>query len=84
LYFKCRTDGEPGNSLLNGRPIDGSASWEGRELVIKSRMRSGARELNFRDFWSLSADRKSLSMEHRDDDLAGQITILDRAGQDGS
>jgi hypothetical protein len=30
--------------------------------------------------WSLSPDGQTLSMEHRRDDLAGQRTVLDRAG----
>jgi hypothetical protein len=78
IVFKCCTNGEPGKSLLNGRAVDGSAKWEGEELVIESRMQSGTREFHFCDCWSLSPDGLTLSMEHRDDDLAGQITVLDR------
>ena len=34
----------------------------------------------FRDYWSLSDDGQTLTMAHRDDDLAGQITVLERRG----
>ena len=77
--FKCWTNSEPGRTLLNGRSVDGSASWEGNELVIKSRIPSGTRDSAFRDCWFLSPDGDTLSMEHRNDALAGQITVLDRS-----
>jgi hypothetical protein len=34
----------------------------------------------FRDYWSLSDDGATLTMAHRDDDLAGQTTVLKRLG----
>lgn len=34
----------------------------------------------FRDHWSVSDDGQTLTMAHRDDDLAGQMTILKRRG----
>jgi hypothetical protein len=37
------------------------------------------RELRFRDHWFLSNDAQTLTMEHRDDDLAGQISVLEKA-----
>ena len=80
IVFKCSTNGEPGKSLLNGREIHGSAKWAGEELVIESRMQSGPREMHFCDYWSLSPDGQTLSMEHRNDDLAGQKIVLKRAG----
>jgi hypothetical protein len=48
--------------------------------VIESWMRFGTREMYFCDCWALSPDGQSLSMEHREDDLAGQLTVFDRAG----
>jgi hypothetical protein len=65
-------------------PVGGStartrAQWEGTELVIESWMKTPERELHFKDHWSLSRDGQTLAMAHRDDDLAGQITILERA-----
>ena len=80
IVFTCSTNGEPGKSLLNGREIHGSAKWAGEELVIESRMQSGPREMRFCDYWSLSPDGQTLSMEHRNDDLAGQKIVLKRAG----
>jgi hypothetical protein len=79
VVFKCFINGEQDKSLLNGRPVRGCARWEGNQLVIESWMQVGTREMHFCDCWSLSPDKQTLIMEHRNDDLAGQITILDRA-----
>ncbi len=78
VVFKCWTNGEQGKSRLNGSAVRGNARWEGEELVIESWMQFGAREMHFRDCWSLSFDKQTLIMEHRNDDLAGQLSILDR------
>jgi hypothetical protein len=78
VIFRCCIAGEQDRSLLNGRPVRGSARWEGDELIIESWMQFGTREMHFCDCWSLSHDKQTLIMEHRNDDLAGQITILDR------
>jgi|ERR1700745_3999410 hypothetical protein len=80
VIFKCWTNGQQDRSLLNGIAVRGSARWEGPELVIESWMRFGTREMYFCDCWSLSPDGQSLSMEHRKDDLAGQLTVFDRTG----
>jgi hypothetical protein len=68
----------------SANPVGGStartrAQWEGMELVIESWMKTPDREFHFKDHWSLSRDGQTLTMAHRDDDLAGQITILERA-----
>jgi len=78
--FLCNTDGQPDGVSLNGRMIRGTAGWENDELVIESWIQAGPRELHFRDHWSQSPDGQTLTMEHRDDDLAGQITILKKLG----
>lgn len=80
VVFKCWTNGEQDKSLLNGRAVRGGARWEGEALIIESWMQFGTREMHFCDCWSLSPDGQTLSMEHRKDDLAGQLTVLDRAG----
>jgi hypothetical protein len=80
VVFKCWTNGEQDKGLLNGTAVRGCARWEGAELVIESWMRFGKREMYFCDFWSLSPDGQSLSMEHRKGDLAGQLTVFERAG----
>jgi hypothetical protein len=79
LVFQCSVTGEKDRSLLNGHPIQGCASWESEELVIESWMQLAGREMHFCDRWSLSSDRQTLIMEHREGDLAGQITVLNRA-----
>lgn len=78
VAFECATNGEHGRSLLNGKPVRGNARWEGKELVIESWVQFGARELHFCDFWSLSPDGRTLAMEPRNDDLAGQLTMLSK------
>jgi hypothetical protein len=78
VVFKCWINGQD-RHLLNGRPVRGGARWEGEELIIESWMQFGARETHFCDCWSLSFDGQTLIMEHRNDDLAGQLSILDRA-----
>ncbi len=76
-------------STLRGRPVNQSLvriaheepriHWEGTALMIESEMKAGGRELRFRDYWFLSSDAQTLTMEHRDDDLAGQISVLEKA-----
>jgi hypothetical protein len=78
VVFKYWTNGKQDKSTLNGRAVRGGARWEGEELVIESWVQFGAREMYFCDCWSLSADGQTLSMEHRKDDLAGQLMVLDR------
>jgi hypothetical protein len=78
IVFQCRTNGQRDGCLLNGTPIRCRAGWEGKELIIESWLQAGPREMHFRDCWSLSPDGKSLAMEHRDGDLAGQITVFGR------
>jgi hypothetical protein len=80
VVFQCSTNNEQGKSLLNGKAVRGGARWEVEELVIESWMKFGTREMHFCDYWSLSSDGQTLSMEHREDDLAGQLTVLDRTG----
>ena len=78
--FRYEIGVEVSNSV-GGVPVRTCARWEGRELVISSWMRTPDRELHFKDHWSISNDGETLTMEHRDDDLAGQISLLERASQ---
>jgi len=39
------------------------------------------RELHFKNHWSLSDDGQTLTMAHRDDDLAGQIAVHHKMAQ---
>ena|SRR5258706_15226822 len=80
VTFKGWTNGEQDKNLLNGIAVSGYARWYEEELIIESRMRFAGREMHFCDCWSLSSDGQTLFMEHRNDDLAGQLTILNRVG----
>ena len=77
--FAGQTTGQQVENVVLGVPWRSQLSWTGRELLIESRVTQRGRELHFRDFWSLSADGETLTMIHRDDDVAGQITVLERA-----
>jgi hypothetical protein len=75
--FTCRIGVEMKNSF-GGVELRSSAQWTGGEFVIESRMNAGGREFRFKDHWSLSEAGRTLTMEHRDDDLAGQISVLEK------
>ena len=76
--FTGTTTGTPFTNTVNGTEMSGRASWQGDELLIETDFAVGNRVFRFRDFWSLAPDG-SLRMEHRDDDLAGQVAVLERA-----
>lgn len=78
LVFRARTTGERVANTVSGSEWQTEAVWVGPELMIESWVKHPSRELHFRDYWSLSSDGRTLTMEHRDDDLAGQLTILRR------
>ncbi len=78
IIFKCRTNSEQVETVLNGGAVRGVARWEGEELVIESWAQFGTQEMHFCDCWSLTADGQTLSMEHRDDDLAGQLAVFEK------
>jgi hypothetical protein len=60
---------------LRGSPIKLRVRWNGPEMVIEATYGESV----FRDYWSLSDDGRTLTMAHRDDPMAGQITVLERA-----
>jgi hypothetical protein len=78
--FTCDSGAETTNSV-SGVIIRTRAKWEGADLVIESWTKMGAREFYFKDHWSLSGDGGTLTMTHRDGDLAGQISVLEKAPQ---
>lgn len=82
VVFRCLTTGEEVANSIRGVQLRSRSRWEQEELVIESWMTLGGRSCYFRDYWRLSAGGQVLTMEHRDDDLAGQITVLERAGPD--
>jgi len=63
---------------IRGFPLRTIARWEGQELLVESWMKTANRELHFKDYWSISADGRTLTMSHRDDDLDGQISVLEK------
>ena len=77
IEFKGPTNGAEVRNIVDGQQWTSRMQWVGEELMIESWVE--LRELHFRDLWSLSNNGHSLTMEHRDDDLHGQITFLDRA-----
>ena len=79
LVFKGPTTGTEVVNVVNGQQWRSRMQWIGIELLIESWVDLPGRKCHFRDFWFLSNDGQSLTMEHRDDDLNGQITILERA-----
>ena len=80
MTFSFGTDAETTNAIGNAS-AQAFARWEGTDLVIESRMTTSGREAFFRDRWSLSEDGQTLTMAHRDDDLAGQISALEKNAQ---
>ncbi len=46
--------------------------------MLELRLQIGSTEMYLCDRWSLSADGDILFMEHREDALAGQLTVLNR------
>jgi len=66
------------DNLIGGATLHTRAEWQGSELLLDSTMESPRGKVRYKDYWSLSADGRMLTMEHRDDDLAGQISILEK------
>ena len=83
LAFEVRTTGSASMNTVLGAEWVSCARWIGRELLIESDVNHAGRQLHFCDYWSISDDGQRLTMEHRGDDLAGQITVFNRiAGAD--
>jgi hypothetical protein len=78
--FTCQIGAETPNSI-GGATLRSCARWQGMELVIESRMTTPDRESYFKDHWSLSDDGQTLTMAHRDDDLAGQVSVLEKSSE---
>lgn len=78
IEFEGRTNGEQVENVVLGATWRSTIQWVGSELLIESYVSQKGRNFHFRDFWSLSDDGKVLTMIHRDDDLAGQMTVLHR------
>ena len=79
LTFAYDTSGGESTIAVGGGEGRCRAHWSGAELVLESELKTPARTFHFRDHWSLSMDGQTLRMAHRDDDLAGQTAILEKA-----
>jgi hypothetical protein len=77
--FTFSTTGEATAVSFRGNAGETSARWQGSTLIVESTLTVGGRELHFRDYWSLSRDGAVLTMAHPDDELAGQVSVLERA-----
>ena len=77
--FTFSTTGGATPISFGGNAGETSARWDGSTLIVESTLTVGERVLHFRDHWSLSPDGTVLTMAHPDDDLAGQVSVLERA-----
>ncbi|MGA7714191.1 MAG: hypothetical protein WCA81_20025 [Rhizomicrobium sp.] len=77
LTFTYKIGAEVMNAL-RGMPMLTLARWQETELIIEGVVRTPGKDLRFSDHWSLSDNRATLTMSHPDDDLAGQISVLER------
>ncbi len=82
VVFRCLTNGDEVTNSIHGAQFRSRSDWMQGVLVIESWISVGGRNCHFRDHWLLSPDGQVLNMVHRDDDLAGQITVLDKIRQD--
>jgi len=80
--FTFDTSGSDSTNTTAAGDVQSRAHWNGSELVIDSVLRTPGRTFHFTDHWSLSHDGRTLTMAHPDDDLAGQVAILEKASPD--
>ena len=73
----CAIGGTRRNTILGAEWVS-SSRWVGTELLIESEVSHAGRQMHFCDYWSISDDGRRLTMEHREDDLHGQITVFNR------
>ena len=74
IVFECSSTSC--GATLNGSAIRCRTRWQNYKLVIETWPTLGSREFHFCDYWSVSEDGQTLSMEHRGDDLDGQCVVL--------
>jgi len=82
LTFTYDTTGALSTNVSGAGEVQSRARWSGSELVIESELTTPNRSFHFKDHWSLSVDGQTLRMAHPDDDLAGQIAVLEKAPPD--
>lgn len=77
IVFRGVTSGEEFENAVGPSIMRSTARWENDELKIESWVEVPGRKAHFCDYWFL-ADANTLVMEHRDDELAGQRSVLQR------
>jgi hypothetical protein len=80
-HFETQTDGSDASSLFNGAQLKCRSYWAGVELVMESDLDGPDGPTTFRDYWSLDPREDRLIMEHRDDPLAGNRSVLTRLSE---
>ena len=63
--YRYRTTGEPTHTTIDGRDVQSVARWEGRTLVIDSKMKMMIFDVTLNDRWDLSVNRDTLKMTRR-------------------
>lgn len=77
--FTYETNGRESRITIGAAEGRSRARWNGSELIIDSVLTTPNGTLHFSDHWSLSSDGQTLRMAHEDDDLAGQVAVLEKA-----
>lgn len=72
------TVGAESVSAIRGQRAVVRAHWEDAVLIVESLVSAPGGELKLRDHWTLTNDGATLTMTHSDDELAGQISVLER------
>ena len=80
MAFEVGLSGDATVNSIRGSEWISRSRWVDGELLIESDVTHGGRRMHFCDYWSVSDDGRRLTMEHRGDDLEGQITVFDRVG----
>ena len=79
VVFRGNTSGGQFDNKLGSNTVHSRAAWEDDELKIESWMEVNGRQAHFCDYWFFAdGGGSTLIMEHRDDDLAGQRSVLER------
>ena len=63
--LKLMTDGTETENEISGTPVKNRAHWEGRLLVVESKIATETGEVTAVDRWLLSSDRKTLTLERK-------------------
>jgi hypothetical protein len=82
--YTFQTTGIATPVVFSGNVGETRAHWQESTLIVETTLTAGDRELHFRDYWSLSPDGTVLTMAHPNDELAGQVSVLERTASASS